>query len=99
MLSYFNRLKSKKGFTLIELIVVIAIIGVLLVMILPAMTGSNKDKIGKGVAKDFFYRVQDVMCEAKMSNADAFSGSTFAADNEVVFFADINMQGSVTETG
>ncbi|MGN0657123.1 MAG: hypothetical protein ACI4KR_10035, partial [Ruminiclostridium sp.] len=30
---------------------------------------------------------------------DAFSGSTFAADNEVVFFADINMQGSVTETG
>ena len=99
MLSYFNRLKSKKGFTLIELIVVIAIMGVLLAMILPAMTGSNKDEIGKGLAKDFFYRVQDVMCNVKMSNPDAFSDSTFNSDHEVVFYADIDAQGVVTDTG
>ena len=96
MLSYFNRLKSKKGFTLIELIVVIAIMGVLLAMILPAMTGSNKDEIGKGLAKDFFYRAQDIMCDAKMTSSDAFSG--FAAD-DTVFYAEIDEGGSVIEVG
>ena len=98
MLSYLKRLKSKKGFTLIELIVVIAIMGVLLAMILPAMGGSNKDEIGKGLAKAFFYRVQDVMCNVKMSNPDAFSDSTFNSDHEVVFYADIDAQGVVTDT-
>ncbi len=96
MLSYFNRLKSKKGFTLIELIVVIAIIGVLIAMIVPAMTGSNKDELGKGLAKDFFYRTQDVMCDAKMTSPDAFNG--FAA-NDAVFYAEIDINGSVTEVG
>ena len=96
MLSYFNRLKSKKGFTLIELIVVLAIIGILIAMIVPAMTGSNKDEIGKGLAKDFFYRAQDIMCDAKMTSSDAFSG--FAAD-DTVFYAEIDEGGSVIEVG
>ncbi|MGN0577496.1 MAG: competence type IV pilus major pilin ComGC [Ruminiclostridium sp.] len=99
MLSFFNRMKSKKGFTLIEMIVVLAIIGVLIAMVLPALTSSNKDKIGAGLAKDFFYRVQDVMCDVKISDKDAFSGSTFSGDSEVVFYADIDVQGTVTETG
>ena len=96
MLSYFNRLKSKKGFTLIEIIVVIAIMGVLLAMILPAMTGSNKDEIGKGLAKDFFYRTQDTMCELKVTAPKALNG--FSGD-EVIFYVEIDRVGKVIETG
>lgn len=36
-----NRLKSKHGFTLIELIIVIVVIGVLLAMLMPAHTGNR----------------------------------------------------------
>ena len=45
----FKKLKDKKGFTLVELIVVLVILAILAALLIPALTGyidkANKDKI------------------------------------------------------
>ncbi|MCH5207735.1 MAG: prepilin-type N-terminal cleavage/methylation domain-containing protein [Oscillospiraceae bacterium] len=55
------RFRSKKGFTMVELVVVVAIIAVLLAMILPNLSSreSNKIRVANG-AKDFYVAIQHV---------------------------------------
>lgn len=45
MLNFFTRMKNKKGFTLIELIIVIAILGVLVAIAVPRFTGFRDDAV------------------------------------------------------
>lgn len=62
MLRFLQRQKAKKGFTIIELIVVIAIFAVLTAVILPQMS-TQKARINeaRNAAKDFYAAIQTVM--------------------------------------
>lgn len=91
MIGFVNRIRSKKGFTIIELVVVMAIIGVILAMVLPNIMASDRPAKGNALAKDFFYKAQDTMSISKIANP----GATFAA----YFYATLDSMGQVTETG
>ncbi len=59
MIRYLQHLRAKKGFTIIELIVVVAIIGVLIAVIVPNV-GNDRSKIqaARTRANDFYSAVQ-----------------------------------------
>lgn len=69
MIKYLNRLKNKKGFSLIELVVVIAIIAVLLTALLVNMIGGNTDKIlsANTNAKSFLTAAQLTFTRAQLT--------------------------------
>lgn len=93
MIGYFNRLKAKKGFTLAELIIVIAIIGVLIAITVPALFTNNVPTKAKAVAKDLFYTTQDLMSTAKIATRyELPSGGA-------CFYAKVSVTGNVDEVG
>lgn len=62
MIQNLQRLRAKKGFTIIELIVVIAIMAVLMAIIVPSMsTHKAKVNAANSAARDFYSAVQAVM--------------------------------------
>lgn len=95
-----RKLKNRKGFTMVELIIVIAIIGVLLAMILPSLMSSNKDTQGKGFAKEFYYKTQDFMSRRKLAD-DVANPAIDAAitDDHAIFYAQFSRGGDLKETG
>lgn len=67
MIRFLQRQKAKKGFTIIELIVVIAIIAVLMAVILPNLTGEReKINAANSAARDFYAVLQTVMTKYSM---------------------------------
>lgn len=67
MIQKFQALKAKKGFTMIELIVVIAIMAVLMAIIFPMLTSDRSRKQEANfAARDFYAAVQTVMTKYSM---------------------------------
>lgn len=79
MIKKINSLRRKKGFTIIELIVVIGIIGILTTIIVATMSYDARPSVGKGLAKDLYYVCQDAITNVKVAHSKAFadfSGTT-----------------------
>lgn len=71
MIRFLQRQRAKKGFTIIELIVVIAIIAVLMAVVLPFLNNENsRKKEANSAAKDFYSGVQMVMSKYSFFDGD-----------------------------
>lgn len=71
MIRFLQRQKSKKGFTIVELIVVIAIIAVLIAVVVPILNNENsRKKEANAAAKDFYSAVQMVMNKYSLYDGD-----------------------------
>jgi len=90
MISKIARLRAKKGFTIIELIVVIAIIGILTSLIVAAFSYDRRPAIGKAMAKDSFYKIQDCLATARVGFPNAFDSSLDKIDG---FYFEIDGDG------
>lgn len=86
MLRFLQKSKARKGFTIIELIVVVAIIGVMMAVILPMMN-SERSRIeeARSAAADFYAAVQTAMTKYSLFDtvlSPAYSEKDRAADPE-----------------
>ena len=69
-----KRLQSRKGFTIVELVVVIAIIGVLAAIMLPMFANSGKPQEAVAKAKSFYYATQSVFIDYKARDTKMTEG-------------------------
>lgn len=66
-----KRLWAKKGFTLVELIVVIALIALLIAIVIPLLnTGSAYESDARDKAQAFYSNVQEAMTEERVNDKD-----------------------------
>ena len=88
---------KKKGFTLVELIVVLVILAILAALLIPALIGyidrANEEKL-QATTRQVVVAAQSVVSEAYAQNPELKKGnlqaSTLGNDNVAVFGEDIN---------
>ncbi|MCH5195316.1 MAG: type II secretion system protein [Oscillospiraceae bacterium] len=89
------RFRRKKGFTMVELVVVIAIIAVLTAMIIPTLSSreSNKIRVANG-AKDFYVAIQHVFSKYAKQEIDITGKSPSDTDGTFIMCYDRNFGGN-----
>ncbi len=87
MISRIARLRAKKGFTIVELVVVIAMISILIAMIVPMLTYDQKPALARALSREAYLRAASVMSDCKAANMDL---PMDPAATYTCFYADID---------
>lgn len=97
LISRIARLRAKKGFTIIELIIVISIITILLAMVIPVVSYDRKPAAAKTMCKEFYYRASEVITDCKAANYDLPALPSSAA--YICYYGEVDRLGNSGETG
>lgn len=98
MNNMFKRIRTRRGFTMIELIVVVAIIGVLLAMILPGLFSNDKSTKAKAYAESYFYTAQSFASKMKIAN-DPATPYIPPVLNDMKLYTTVDSSGTIVASG
>ncbi len=105
---FFRRSMNKKGFTMVELIVVIAIIAIISAIVIPSMLASDVPTKAKTYAKSYFFTAQEFFSRKKIADdaraldeSDPNAKGTYSAiPNTVLYlYTVVDSFGRPTESG